>query len=233
MSDQQSLNRAAINKENAAKSTGPKTEAGKQKSSLNALRHGLTGQIVVMPGEDLAAYQSFTQSFHDDLQPAGAVETQLVQSLADDAWRLNRAKALENNLLSLGLYEKAASILTEREEVRDALAMAEALREQTKALSTLSTHQNRLARTFERSLTLLRQIQAERREQERIEMMHAGRIYRLHARQNKLEGKSEPYNPSRRWLRFDNSPNRGISAPRRSPPSRLRSRQSVQLSRLR
>ena len=29
------------------------------------------------------------------------------------------------------------------------MAMAEALREQTKALSTLSTHQNRLARTFE------------------------------------------------------------------------------------
>ena len=149
-----------------------------------------------MPGEDLAAYQTFTQTFHDDLQPAGAVETQLVQSLADDAWRLNRAKALENNLLSLGLYEKAASILTEREEVRDALAMAEALREQTKALSTLSTHQNRLARTFERTLTLLRQIQAERREQERIEMIRAGRIYRLHARQNKLEGKSEPYNPA-------------------------------------
>ena len=50
-------NRAEINRENAQHSTGPKTEAGKKQSSLNALRHGLTGQIVVMPTEDLAAYQ--------------------------------------------------------------------------------------------------------------------------------------------------------------------------------
>ena len=49
------MNTASINRENAQHSTGPKTEAGKQKSSLNALRHGLTGQTVVMPAEDLAA----------------------------------------------------------------------------------------------------------------------------------------------------------------------------------
>jgi hypothetical protein len=42
----------------------------------------------------------------------------------------------------------------------------------------------------------LRGIQAERKDQERLEMLQAGRIYRLHARQNKLEGKSEPYNPA-------------------------------------
>src|ERR1017187_8577406 len=112
--------RATINRENSLKSTGPKTEAGKQKSSLNALRHGLTGQTVVLPTEDLTAYEKFTQNFHTDLKPVGALEIQLVQSLADDAWRLNRAKAMETNLFALGLYEKAGSILTEKEEVRDA-----------------------------------------------------------------------------------------------------------------
>lgn len=45
------INRAEINRTNAQNSTGPKTEAGKQRSSLNALRHGLTGQIVVMPAK--------------------------------------------------------------------------------------------------------------------------------------------------------------------------------------
>ena len=48
--------RRAINRANARHSTGPKTEVGKKQSSLNALRHGLTGQIVVMPYEDLLAY---------------------------------------------------------------------------------------------------------------------------------------------------------------------------------
>ena len=38
--DRAAINRAAVNKANAQKSTGPRTEAGKQRSSLNALRHG-------------------------------------------------------------------------------------------------------------------------------------------------------------------------------------------------
>ncbi len=49
MTPQPEINRAQINIANAQHSTGPKTPEGKKKSSLNALRHGLTGQIVVMP----------------------------------------------------------------------------------------------------------------------------------------------------------------------------------------
>src|ERR1700680_1883551 len=95
-------NRAAVNRTNAAKSTGPRTEAGKQRSSLNALRHGLTGQTVVLPTEYHAAYQRHPQSLLDDCQPKGAIETQIVQSLIDTSWRMNRATAVETNLLSLG-----------------------------------------------------------------------------------------------------------------------------------
>ena len=45
--------RTARNRANAAHSTGPKTEAGKQHSCLNALRHGLTGHTIILPKEDL------------------------------------------------------------------------------------------------------------------------------------------------------------------------------------
>ena len=41
--------RAEANRENAQKSTGPRTEEGKRKFSLNGIRHGLTGQVVVLP----------------------------------------------------------------------------------------------------------------------------------------------------------------------------------------
>lgn len=190
--------RAAVNRENSLQSTGPITEAGKQRSSLNALRHGLTGQVVVLPTEDLAAYEKFALKFHDDLQPAGAVETQIVQSLADDAWRLNRAKALENNLYALGLHDKASSILTENDQVRDALAVAAALREQTQALATLSTHQNRIARAFERGLTLLRQLQAQRKEEESAQLHQACRLYQLHlAGTANSKEPAPPYNPAK------------------------------------
>jgi len=44
--------RAATNRANAQNSTGPRTEPGKQRSSLNALGHGLTAQTAVLPSED-------------------------------------------------------------------------------------------------------------------------------------------------------------------------------------
>src|SRR6266849_4781573 len=69
------------NRANAQHSTGPKTDAGKQRSSLNALRHGLTGHTIVLPTEDLAAYERFTKRFFDDLKPIGILEEQLVQNL--------------------------------------------------------------------------------------------------------------------------------------------------------
>jgi len=99
---------AAINRANAQHSTGPRTPEGKHRASLNAIRHGLTGQIVVMPSEDLHAYKRHIQSFTDEYKPANATESQLVQSLADAAWRLNRVAALESNILSLSVQGEDA-----------------------------------------------------------------------------------------------------------------------------
>src|SRR5260370_19787036 len=156
MNTNNDLARSARNRENAQHSTGPKTEAGKQRSALNALRHGLTGHTIVLPTEDLAAYQRFTKRFFDDLKPTGIVEEQLVQNLADTSWRLNRIPALENNLLTLGFAEHSDHIIKEHPEVHAALAIAEALREQTRAFSALSMHGQRLSRQFEKALHQLR-----------------------------------------------------------------------------
>src|SRR6202790_5120463 len=123
------INRAAINKANAQHSTGPRTAAGKQRSSLNALRHGLTGQTVVLPAEDHSAYQRHSQSFRDEYHPKGATEAQLVQSVLDTAWQLNRAAAVETNLFSLGITEMEDQIRAAHPPAEAALAMALAYRE--------------------------------------------------------------------------------------------------------
>src|SRR5258708_34085489 len=91
--------RAETNRENAKHSTGPRTEAGKKRSSLNALRHGLTGHTVVLPSDDLAAYERHCKGFHDQYQPKNPTEVQLTQTVADLSWRLNRATAFETNIL--------------------------------------------------------------------------------------------------------------------------------------
>jgi len=64
--------RTARNRANAAHSTGPKTEAGKQHSCLNALRHGLTGHTIILPKEDLDAYHDFTDKFFAEFKPRKA-----------------------------------------------------------------------------------------------------------------------------------------------------------------
>ena len=87
--------RAAVNRKNAARSTGPVTPEGKRRSSLNALRHGLTGQTVVLPEDDLAAYQKHCAQFHAELKPQGLLETKAVQTIADTYWRLDRIRAME------------------------------------------------------------------------------------------------------------------------------------------
>jgi hypothetical protein len=71
------------NRANAQKSTGPKTEQGKRRSSLNAVRHGLAGQLVVLPEEDLAAFQQYSAKIvasFNDLQ--GALERSLAEEIA-------------------------------------------------------------------------------------------------------------------------------------------------------
>jgi hypothetical protein len=74
-------NRTEINRANSQHSTGPKTEAGNQRSSLNALRHGLTGQIVVMPTEDLQAYQ---------LHLTNTIPTEPLKPISYKHWRTPR-----------------------------------------------------------------------------------------------------------------------------------------------
>jgi hypothetical protein len=135
-------NRTEINRANAQHSTGPKSSEGKKQSSLNALRRGLIGQIVVMPTEDLQAYQQHVKSFTDELNPKGVIEANLVQALADTSWRLNRVAALETNLLTLSIAT-GNSFTDAPQQIRDAMSIVSALESQSKALSNLSLHSQR------------------------------------------------------------------------------------------
>ena len=189
---QKTKNRTMINRSNAANSTGPKSAEGKSKSSLNALRHGLTSQVVVMPTEDLIAYLDQTQTFHDEYQPQGPTEPHLTQTLADCAWRLNRARALENNILTLGLQSQARrQDQDNHHEIQDALATAAGIEARTRQLAMLSLHDSRLTRQFDKTLTLLKSLQAERQTRHQADLEIAGRLLQLHATET-----TSPYDPT-------------------------------------
>ena len=191
--------RTARNRANAAHSTGPKTEAGKKRSSLNAYRHGLTGQTIILPAEDLVAYQAFTDTYFKDYKPVGTLENQLVQSLADTQWRLNRVAALEHNLMGLGFDEYSNSISSEHPEAHAALVTTEAFRDNTRALAVLGLHTARLARYFEKTLKQLKETQSERRATEAAQLAEAASLYQLDQKQGL------PYNPTEDGFVFSNS----------------------------
>jgi hypothetical protein len=173
------IDRAEINRSNAQHSTGPRTDAGKQRSSQNALRHGLTARSAVIPSEDPAAYQRHCRQFMDEYQPATPTETQLVQQLADTSWRINRIPLLEADVL-----ERAQSPAPSPEPPAFDIVDAHRL------IANLTLNSTRLSRQFQKSLDQLRDIQLERRTHERRELKDAAAILEL----NKYEG--VPWEPS-------------------------------------
>jgi hypothetical protein len=150
------------NRRNAQKSTGPKTPEGKSNSSRNNLRHGLTGQISLLPTEDREAHDAFCNELIDGFHPGTPVERQLAQSIAEDFWRLNRASAIENNIFALGHTN-------ERNEIRIALSNARTFLAQANQFNLLTIYEQRINRNVQRNLKLLRELQSERKEERKAQ----------------------------------------------------------------
>ena len=70
------------NRRNAAKSTGPITPEGKERSRCNAVRHGLTAETVIGALEDAEDYKAFEAAIIADYDATSAVERELVLRLA-------------------------------------------------------------------------------------------------------------------------------------------------------
>ena len=179
--------REAINQANAQHSTGPRTEAGKQRSSRNALTHGLTAASPVLPSEDRAAYEAHCRGFRDEYQPATPTETQFVRELADTAWRLNRIPKLEAALL-----DRAANPPSEQAAIQFDIVDAH------RALATLGLHGSRLSRQFQKTLATLRDLQAERRQHEQRDLARAAGLLEFH------KHKGLPFDPADHGFVFSN-----------------------------
>ena len=161
--------RAATNRANSAHSTGPRTESGKQRSSLNALSHGLTARTAVLPTEDPDTYQRHIEQFLDEYKPATPTETQLVHEIANTAWRLNRIPFLEAELLSRATNPPTEQAATDFDIV-----------DAHRALATLGLHGSRLSRQFQKAIEQLRYIQDERRRLERRHLNEVAEILIRH-----------------------------------------------------
>src|SRR5580658_7805770 len=95
--------------------TAPQSAPGTQRTRLNAYKHGLTGQIhLFTPGEH-EAFENHCQPIVEALAPVGILEQGLAQAIAEDKWRLNRARAIESGIFALGQMADESSEIDQPE----------------------------------------------------------------------------------------------------------------------
>jgi hypothetical protein len=179
----------AANKLNALLSHGPTSPQGRVRSSVNALRHGLTARVVVLPTEDMNAYKAFSKEIADSLDAQTPVERQFAQTVADNQWRINRIRSIEDGMLGMGHWEAAGNIDTDHVEIHAVMTAARAFRDRSQDFVNLSIYEQRLHRTMKESLRQLKELQAERRERRQTEMDDAIRLSKAQ------EMKGLPYDP--------------------------------------
>ena len=100
-----SNNKVRANRENAKKSTGPRTLSGKEKVSGNALTHGLTAEKHVIIGESIEEFNTFKDSMLKVYEPFGAYEEEIFIKLIELLWRLRRVGAIETGIYGSEILE--------------------------------------------------------------------------------------------------------------------------------
>ena len=91
------------NQENAKKSTGPATSEGKQRSSMNAMVHGIFSKIPLLPGENQEQFKLLEDEIIKAYQPTDAMEYHLVQRIYLTCIRQIRLREAEAAKLEISM----------------------------------------------------------------------------------------------------------------------------------
>jgi len=156
----------AANKANAARSTGPRTDAGKLITRDNALKHALASRHLILEEEDPADYESLRADLLDHYQPQDPPEALLLDQFAQSAWRLQRVRRLETATFSKEFVDLQAWI--QQSPMADAtLPDADQQRAlifhtRAKEFDNLRRHESTIERAYYRSYRELEKIRKER-----------------------------------------------------------------------
>jgi hypothetical protein len=178
--------RAAANRANSIKSSGPKTPEGKAKSSLNAVTTALTGRTVLLANDDLELYNDHVESYRKKFRPVTEEEYALVQSIADTDWRLHRIPHLLLALYGKAREEFAADFTDLEPAARDIRIELESYLKYEKQIRNLGLQESRLHRRRTADVAELRTMQKERDARRAQELSVASKMY-LAAQQDNQE----------------------------------------------
>jgi hypothetical protein len=160
----------AANKANAQHSAGPTSAEGKQRTRLNAYRHGLTGQIHILTAAEQAAFDAHCKGICEALAPVGALEIDLAQSIAENRWRLKRVAAMETGIFAagkqgaLGFFPNGdPSDDPDQALMNETINQARSWLAKSDHFQLFTLYEQRINRTIERNMAELRTLRAERK----------------------------------------------------------------------
>jgi hypothetical protein len=159
------------NAQNSRFSTGPRTEAGKQKAAQNSVKHYLTAKQLVIPGENPEEYTQLHQDLTQSWNPANAQESLLVEQIAQNAWRLMRVRRLEaatfDRLMpSIEQQQQQGRVIVVRAPKNHDNAMAAAFDKFNKAFDNLRRYTTPIERAYHNAIAELAKLQKQRKIQE-------------------------------------------------------------------
>jgi len=157
------INKAESSRINGAKSRGPVTPEGKQRSSLNAVRHGLLAKSICLTNEDPEKFKELLQDYLTRLQPTDNVELRLVEQIASAAFRLERFAGTESALFDLEMDAQTPQIEKEFKKIDHASTFAlafKSLADNSKALHLYLRYETTISRQYDRALKQLLTLRA-------------------------------------------------------------------------
>ncbi|MBV8729598.1 MAG: hypothetical protein JO336_07295, partial [Acidobacteriia bacterium] len=164
----------------------------------------ITSQAILLTEDDLPHYLAHCQKVVENWQPVGADEQDLVQTIADQQWRLHSIRIEEFNLYAQELAK--APVIANDPVIDAAFTMARVFFEKHRAFNTLSLYEQRIHKVVKDTRKELREVQAARvsrqeaqAEKEKAKMEEAIKLLNLH----KTEG--TPFDPQANGFVFSSA----------------------------
>ena len=148
------------NRQNAQKSTGPKTPEGRAAVRLNGVKHGLTAETIVLKGESEADFTNLLNSLEAEHAPATPTEEALVVQLAMATWRLRRLYHAEAGFYTFKMKHSINHKESRYQDEAAHLGLISSWNNQT--LDTFGRQEGRFERSFYRALHELQRLHKER-----------------------------------------------------------------------
>jgi hypothetical protein len=178
------------NRENAKLSTGPTSSTGLERSSKNAIKHGLAGRTVHLTPSEEEPYRQFHEGLFTAFVPKGILEQSLVESIVDSRWRVFQISKIEAGFYTIGDFENKADLANYPADKADEVSRALTFSRKQKEFDKLNRYQNRLNRQATLDFKQLEQLQSARKAQELKDFQDASALY-IQSLNTK-----EPFHPS-------------------------------------